>query len=150
MEKTLTEVCEYLNNYFWRTKRNGTFVISGGTIATDYLQNGQYFRIVGSVFNDGVHKYPATNLIDETFDGAIWSMAVPTTVIDLIPEIDSWIDKYGSVDSEAMSPFTSESFGNYSYSKSAGSSADSSAGLGGWQSAFASRLNKWRRLRNMP
>ena len=149
MEKTFTEVCEYLNNYFWRTKRNVKLTITGGSFTADFLQGGQYFRIVGSVFNDGVHKYPATDLVDETFEGSIWSMAVPQTVIDLASEIGEWQTKYGSVDSASMSPFTSESFGNYSYSKgSASSSAEGNPN--GWQSVFASRLAPYRRLRGLP
>lgn len=153
MEKMLTEICDYLNNYFWRTKRNGTIRIEDGTFVADYLQEGQYFRIVGSVFpeNEGVHKYPATDLKDEIFEGSIWSMAVPQAVIDLASDVEAWKAKYGTVDSPAMSPYTSESFNNYSYSKNAGSSnADGSNSSNTWQGAFASRLNMWKRLRMLP
>ena len=150
MEKILTEVCNYLNNYFWRDKRNVKLTISGHTFSADYLQNGQYFRIIGSVFNDGVHKYPATDLIDETFEGAIWSMAVPQTVIDLASEIDQWQQKYGNVNSEAMSPFNSESFGPYSYSKGTSSGSSASENPNSWQAAFGSRLAPYRRLRGLP
>jgi len=83
MEKILTEICEEINNYFWRTKRNVKLTISGGTFTVDFLQEGQYFRIKNSIFNEGVHKYPATDLTDEKFEGEIWSMAVPQAVIDL-------------------------------------------------------------------
>ena len=149
MEKVLTELCTYLNNYFWVAKRNVKLTISDGTFTADFLKQGQYFRIVGSLFNDGVHKYPATDLKNEEFEGSIWSMAVPLTVIDLASEIGEWQTKYGSVDSASMSPFTSESFGNYSYSKgSASSSAEGNPN--GWQSVFASRLAPYRRLRGLP
>ena len=148
MEKVLTELCDYLNNYFWRSKRNVKLTISGGTFTVNFLQQGQYFRIVGSVFNDGVYKYPATGLTNEEFEGSIWSMAVPQTVIDLASEIKEWQTKYGTVDSEAMSPFNSESFGNYSYSKSsASSSADGNPNS--WQAVYASRLAPYRRLRGL-
>ena len=146
MEKVLTEVCSYLNNYFWRTKRDVTLTISGHTFTADYLQPGQYFRIVGSVFNDGVHKYPATDLKDETFKGSIWSMAVPETVIDLAADIAQWKTKFEDINSEAMSPFNSESFGNYSYSKG---TASNSGNPNGWQSVYASRLAPYRRLRGL-
>ena len=149
MEKMLTEVCAELNNYFWRDKRNMKLKIVGGTFNCDFLQNGQYFRIVGSIFNDGVHKYPATDLHDEEFDGSIWSMAVPQAVIDLASDIDAWQTQYGGVNSPAMSPFASESFGNYSYSKGSAASGASSGNSNSWQAVFASRLNKWRRLRNL-
>lgn len=151
MEKMLTEVCDYLNNYFWRQKSAGKFTIEGKTINLPFLKEGQYFRIVGSIFNDGVHKYPASDLIDEEFNGEIWSMAVPATVVDLANDIAEWQSKYGAVNSTGMSPFQSESFNNYSYSKSnASTTGGSGSGAGGWQTAFANRLNKWRRLRNLP
>lgn len=152
MEKTLTEICEYLNNYFWRTKRKGMITISGGTFTADYLQNGQYFRIIGSVFpeNNGVHKYPATDLHDEVFEGAIWSMAVPQAVIDLASDIKTWQEKYGSADSVAMSPFNSESYGIYSYSKDSGSSSSDGVNGNSWQAIFAARLSPYRRLRGLP
>ena len=150
MEKVLTEVCDYLNNYFWRVKRNVKLTISGGTFSADYLQNGQYFRIIGSVFNDGVHKYPAIGLTDETFEGAIWSMAVPQTVIDLASEISDWQAKYGGVDSEAMSPFNSENFGPYSYSKGSVSGSSGSENPNSWQAVYGARLAPFRRLRGIP
>lgn len=147
MEKALTELCTYLNNFFWRSKRDVKLIISGGTFSVDFLQRGQYFRIIGSTFNDGVHKYPTTDLHDEEFKGSIWAMAVPETVIDLSAEISDWQKKYGSVDSEAMSPFTSESFGNYSYSK--GSASSESGNPNGWETVYASRLAPYRRLRGL-
>ena len=153
MEKMLTEICDYLNNYFWRTKRNVKITISGGTFVDEFLKDGQYFRIVGSVFpeNEGVHIYTATNLKDEDFEGQIWSMAVPQAVIDLASDIAAWQAKYGSIDSPSMSPYTSESFNNYSYSKGSGSvNADGSDSANTWQGAFAARLNKWKRLRGLP
>lgn len=149
MEKMLTEVCEYLNNYFWIKKINGKFTITGGSLTSSYLKEGQYFRILGSIFNDGVYKYPATDLTDETFEGQLWSMAVPPTVVALTNDIEQWQQKYGGIDSEAMSPFTSESFGNYSYSKSVSTTASGSTASNSWQSVYANRLNKWRKLRNI-
>ena len=58
----LTELCAELRNYFEvpNGRHFGKFTISGGSIAPlDFLQEGQYFRIVGSVFNDGVYKNKA-------------------------------------------------------------------------------------------
>lgn len=147
----LSDLCQELKNWFDRDQPhiNGTFEISDGKITTtdftDVIQANQYFRIIGSVFNDGVHKY--TNelaLTDETFDGSIWLMAIPKAVLDLNKEIDDWITKYCGADSEAMSPFNSESFGGYSYSKSGGGSSDNPGAS--WQGAFASRLNLWRKI----
>lgn len=143
----LTELCKEINNYFDTAKYFGKFTIEDGELANvNYLQDGQYFRIVGSVFNDGVYQYPAKELKDEVFDGAIWAMAVPQAVIALADEIDEWCDKYAGVDSTAMSPYNSESFGGYSYSKSTGGSTDDNSG-GTWQGVFANRLSNWRKIR---
>lgn len=146
MELILTEICDYLNNYFWDKKIDGKFTISGGSIDVPALKDGQYFRIVGSIFNDGVHIYPATDLKDEEFTGSIWSMAVPSTVIAIASDVNDWQTKYGNVNSEAMSPFNSESFAGYSYSKSGSGNANSGSNIG-WQDVFGGRLNKYRKLR---
>lgn len=139
----LTELCAELKNYFLRDQsediHNGLFTISGGSIDLPFLLDGQYFRIVGSVLNDGVYQYPASDLVDETFSGAVWAMAVPPAVIALAADIEAWNE--ANADTLA-SPYTSESFGGYSYSKSSGSSG----GAFTWKDQFASRLSKWRRL----
>lgn len=145
----LSELCKELNNWFnYNLPKNvGTHTISDGQLVKDYhLLEGQYFRIVGSVFNDGVYQYPKNDLIDETFDGGVWAMAVPPEVVALSDEIDQWKEKYQSVDSAAMSPFTSESFGGYSYSKNGGGASDGTGSAGTWQGAFRNRLNRWRKL----
>ena len=137
----LTELCAELRNYFEMAngRHFGKFTISGGSIAPlDFLQEGQHFRIVGSVFNDGVYQYPATSLTDEVFEGAVWAMAVPPTLIALAAEIEA----YNESDAGKPSPYTSESFGGYSYTKA----TDINGVPIGWQKAFASRLNKWRKL----
>jgi len=141
----LFEICKELNNFFDYERVYGKIAISNGEIVDVSLETGQYFRIVGSIFNDGVYKYPA-DLVDEEFDGAVWKMAVPPAFINLCEDIKAWSDKNLAADSAAMSPFQSESFGGYSYSKGSGSSDGSGAGAS-WQSAFASRLNSWRKPR---
>ena len=73
-------------------------------------------------------------------------MAIPQTVIALSSEIADWQDKYGGAGSTAMSPFASESFNNYSYSKSGSGNANSGSNLS-WQDVYGGRLNKYRRLR---
>jgi hypothetical protein len=146
MELILTEICEYLNNWFWEKKIQGNFTISDGTIDAIGLKEGQYFRIIGSTFNDGIHIYPSTDLKDEEFNGSIWAMAVPATVIAIASDIKDWQALYGGADSSAMSPFNSESFAGYSYSKSGSGNANSGSNAS-WQDVFGGRLNKYRRLR---
>lgn len=145
----LAELCKELNNWDFQKrakKKFGTFTIENGSIDLDMVENGQYFRIVGSLFNDGVYKYPADGLKDETFKGAVWAMAIPDEVIALAEEIEEWTRKYGGVDSVNMSPYNSESFGGYSYTKSGGGASSGTGSYGTWQSTFASRLNKWRKI----
>lgn len=145
----LTELCQELRNWFEKEKYFGTFTIENGQIILPdgSLQVGQYFRIVGSVFNDGVHRYVSNDLIDETFNGSIWAMAVPPDVISISQEIDNWTAKYGRTNSPAMSPYNSESFGGYSYSKSAGGSGSGSSSSGAdWRNVFRGRLNMWRKI----
>ena len=143
----LDELCAELRNYFIggvSNIHNGTFTISEGSLEPlPFLQNDQYFRIVGSVFNDGVYQYPATELKDETFTGSIWAMAVPPAVIALSDEIDDWVQ--ANADTLA-SPYQSESFGGYSYSKASGGSAGGTGGAYGWKDQFASKMARWRRL----
>ena len=148
----LTDLCQELRNWFELKKYFGTFTIEGGKLADDsFLQDGQYYRIVGSVFNDGVHKCDPTDtnsLTDEVFDGAIWAMAIPPVVVALSEKIDEWMQKYGGADSASMSPFQSESFGGYSYSKGSGSGSGSGGGSSAptWKSVFADELNRWRKI----
>ena len=137
----LTEICAELRNWF--VVPNGvhiqTYTISGGSIEPlDFLQDGQYFRIIGSVFNDGVHQYPAYDLTDEVFHGAVWSMAVPPAVIDLAAEIE----EYNKSDAGKASPYISENFGGYGYTKATGSNGKVLT----WKSVFADALNRYRKL----
>lgn len=137
----LEQILRHLNNWFLVDIHEGEFAVEGGGIALPFLQNGQYFRVVGSVFNDGLYRYPAAEMQNETFTGAIWALAVPKEVLQLTEEIAAWQKKNGDA---AASPFTSESFGGYSYSK--GSVNSSESGAVSWQSVFKTRLNDWRRI----
>lgn len=150
----LTELCQELRNWFDRDqpKWHGDFTIENGALVLSgdmALKDGQYFRVVGSALNDGVYQYTTSEsdvqsqLVDETFTGAIWAMAVPPSVVALSAEIDSWIAKYENVDSANMSPFQSESFGGYTYSKG---SSGGSGGCLSWQGAFKSKLDRWRKI----
>lgn len=139
----LEQILDYIHNYFERDVVDGSFTISDGSVVLDFLQDGQYFRICGSVFNDGVYRYPADNLTDETFTGQIWAMAVPPAVIALSEEITEWVNKYGSA---ANSPYQSESFGGYSYTKASITNGSGGNSLADWRSVYASRLNHWRKI----
>ena len=119
---------------------SGTFTIKDGGITLPFLADGQYFRICGSVFNDGLHQYNVLDLTDETFTGTIWALAIPKAVIDLANEIQKWQVKNADA---LSSPYSSESFGGYSYSKATNSAT---GGAETWQSHFDQQLSAWRKI----
>ena len=146
----LTEICQYLRNWFEYYKLTGRFVVSTGRITYAdgtalSILNGQYYRIVGSVFNDGVHKLGESDtLTDESeFTGAVWLMAVPPAVVQLDADITQWLtDNAAAINS----PYASESFGGYSYSLRSGNAADGDSTGATWQSQFKTRLSPWRKI----
>ena len=134
----LTNLCAELRNYFETEKRFGTFTISDGSISpSDFLQDGQYFRIVGSVFNDGVYRYPAHDLVDETFKGAVWAMNVQPAVVELLHKIQ----EFEAATANAPTAYISESFGGFSYTKA----TDANGLPVGWKSVFKNELSRWRK-----
>ena len=119
---------------------SGTFTIKDGGITLPFLADGQYFRICGSVFNDGLHQYNVLDLTDETFTGTIWALSIPQPIIDLANEIQEWQNKNADA---LSSPYSSESFGGYSYSKATNSAT---GGAETWQSHFKQQLSAWRKI----
>lgn len=131
----LETVLMYLNNWFVVGRYDDTYTIEDGKLTLPFLVNGQYFRIVGSLFNDGVYQYPA-ELTDETFDGSVWALAIQKALLSTVEEITAWTAKNGD-----GGPYTSESFGWYSYSK-----ATNSKGLAvGWRDVFSAQLAPWKK-----
>lgn len=129
----LEAILDHLHNWFpvRGSARSGTFEIASGPLEMDGLKVGQYYRIQGSVFNDGLH-YSSDSLVQETFTGTITLLAVPAALEDLAEEVKEWIAANPATDK------VSESFDGYSYSRGTGAA-------GGWQAAFAPRLQRWRR-----
>ena len=131
---TVGEMCASLRNYFALDPISGEFTIKDSDITVPGLVRGQYFRIDGSVFNDGVHRYGEISMNgDETFTGTITPMAVPPAFEAVAAEIEEWKQKNAEV---INSPYQSESFGGYSHTK----------GTASWQGVFAKRLNRWRKI----
>lgn len=145
---TIEKVCAYLRNWFDKAHKIGKIKISGGVFESDYeIKDGQYFRIVGSTMNDGVYLSPCNTLVDEEFDGAVWLMALPQSFVEVLDKIDEWEAKYATIGGVNMSPFSSESFGGYSYSKSAGGAGDTTKDKSGtWLGAFGGELSRWRKI----
>lgn len=108
------------------------------------ILSGAWYRIQGSVLNDGLHLSPSTDLSDETFDGTITILTIPRPLLRLAEEISDWQALYGEA---TNSPYASESFGGYTYTmRGASSSQGGSGGLTGWREVFADRLNQWRKM----
>lgn len=135
----LEAVLQSLNNWFVCRSHSGYIVVEGGSphVPDGFLKEGQYLRIVGSVFSDGLHKWPCTDLEDEGFEGVVQALAIPKAVIELADSIKAWEDENGDA---SRAPYASESFGGYSYSMQSGEERQT------WQQAFRSELNRWRKL----
>ena len=144
MREMLEQLLRHLRNWFLvevdgeEQIFSGTYTVKGGEMSLPFLQPNQFYRVVGSVFNDGLHRYcdPGDYLQDETFTGAIWALSIPTAVIKLSEEIEEWQQN------NALSPYQSESFGGYTYQRATGRSGKTAT----WQDVFAHRLNPWRKI----
>lgn len=147
------EICAEIKNYFvYEGDRYiGDWVIFNGVISPILELPTNYIRIQGSRLNDGVHQVDAMNLKDEAFHGAINIMSPPSHFLSLCDEIAEWQGKNGGIGSANMSPFSSESFGGYSYNKGALNSGSNSSGqiVPTWKNVFASRLKQYRRIREL-
>lgn len=144
---TITDFCAEINNYFVSDRKFGTFTITNGALtgADDFLRENQYFRIVGSVFNDGVYKYPTTDLTNETFDGAIWAMAVPPAALALLEKMQEWDTQYGN-NADNYTPYASETMHHYSRSFAIYTNSKGELVRPTWQAVFRTELNRWRKI----
>lgn len=122
----LYEVMQHIRNFFPRERLEGRITIKDGTVSLPFLREGMYFLIEGSVLNDGLYKYPA-ELQDEEFIGCVTLCAPPKDFVALVDEIKVYAQEKPPV-------FNAESFGGYSRSNYIG-----------WQDAYKSRLNTWRK-----
>lgn len=150
----LSEVCDFVHNYFEHEVHHGTFTIADGNIdLTGLVKSGQRFRIVGSAMNDGIYTYHANGvynddnntielLVDETFVGTIVAMAVPKAFQKIVQAISEWQEANKTI---IESPYTSESFGGYSYTKAVGSGSNA-GGVLGWRDIFRTKLNAYRKI----
>lgn len=137
----LEQVLLSLRNWFVADKRTGRVRIEDGSLVPPAgldLKEGQYIRITGSTFNDGLHRWPCTGMTDEEFVGTVWALAVPRAVLDLADEIEAWQTEHAE---ELGSPYASESFGGYSYTRVGGDGLPIT-----WRQQFKAQLDPWRKL----
>lgn len=135
----ITEVLDYLHNWFIKETKIGTFEINGNIITPCEAIEGQYIRIEGSIFNDGVYKYSVDSFQkDETFKGTVYLLAIPKDLESICSEIQTFVEE------QDHSTIQSESFGGYSYTKKSGVNGNSYS----WVDEFRNRLKRWRKLPN--
>lgn len=134
----LYQVCKHCRNFFQIGYSVGEFEIEDGTISLPLL-DGQYFMIEGSTLNDGIYCYPESGLIDETFHGTIYRLAIPKEFLDLVHDIEKYCE---SESKNGVGLYQSESFGGYTYTRATNASGNAAS----WTNAFASRLNVWRKI----
>lgn len=132
----LEDLLATMNNWFEREILRGTFEVSGGTFDPPGAAEGQWVRVVGSVFNDGLHRLPASGMHDEVFTGEVWLLAVPSAVEELGEEISEWVSKHPETD------LVSESFDGYSYTRA----STPSGSPAGWRSAFRDSIRRWAKI----
>ena len=77
-------------------------------------------------------------LTEETFTGRVWLLSPPASFIVLCDEIAEYDAK------NPAGAYLSETFGEYSYQRSANTQGVTSS----WQSAFAARLADYQLLRS--
>ena len=128
----LEEVLRAANNWFEVLRVSGRFEVSGGSLDLPFVEEGQWYRIEGSVFNDGLHRYPSRELVDESFTGRVSALAVPKAVEDLAADIEAWNRENGH-----RTQYESETFGDYSYT---------AKGDATWREAFRGDLRRWRKI----
>lgn len=139
---SLYEVLLYLRNFF--PGERWTYVnepILSGKVNFCGLNIGDYYLIEGSNRNDGLHRYGNADLIGDTLTGYVTECCIPSALLMILDEINDWQTKNAEI---VASPFQSESFGGYSYTKANGNGGSGAADS--WQSAFASRLRIWRKI----
>lgn len=171
MFAVIEQMCAETHNYFETDKVSGIYKIKDGNIELPFLEKYQFFRIVGSKWNDGIYVYSSDFWIlrastweevraeNESWKDLLsrrWSELVEHDLVDEefggeiwpmnIPRaflnLSQEISAYIESGADKVSGYTSESFGGYSYSKA-------SAGSNAWENAFASKLKRWRKLVNI-
>ena len=143
----LEKVLYHLHNWFERdvvSIRGAS--ISGGTPPDEIVAavpRGAFYRIQGTLLNDGLHLRGEESLSDETSDMTVTVVAVPRALLSLVDEIDAWQAANGKA---ADGPYSQESFGGYKYTLKGFSTYGAPNAIDGWRLAFRDQLNPWRKM----
>ena len=152
---TVPELCVYTHNFFDRYDApfTGRFIIG-----TDYIWDAinfntdvlaadpenilsglaphQFYKIEGSIFNDGVHQ-AGEPLTPETFTGTVQPMRVPPDFVALAQKI---------TDYDAATPgggrYVSQSFNGWSGTMATGTDGLPADGC----TRYRREINQWRKL----
>ena len=139
---TLFELLCYLRNFFpglhWQFTGEE---ITQNRLIIPGLETGDFYLIEGSRRNNGIHEYGDADLRNEVYSGIVTEICVPAEVLAILEEINTWQEKNAEA---VQSPYQSESFGGYSYTKA--SSSYSSGESVSWKTVFAPRLRQWRKI----
>ena len=143
----LEQILKEMKNYFYVFKEiNNISIIDNKINVKGKYKEGQYIRIIGSIFNDGIHKIikvdnnviELENLTNEDFKGTICSLAIPNEIILLSKEIE----EFNSKNSNKPSSYQAESFSNYSYAK-----ATNKRGMPvTWIDVYFNRLKPYKKM----
>ena len=144
----LTRICRYLKNWFVVKTYLGNITVSDGKVYCNgdeiEMQEGQRFALVRIHYVYGTYSY-GDEIEDSEFEGAVWIMDVPADVLEVAERMTEWETANGGADSQAMSPYQSESFGGYSYSK--GSGTNGKVGASVFDIAdFAAALSPFKKI----
>jgi hypothetical protein len=146
----LEEVLYHIHNWFIRSQwRVSECAISEGALpeaAASAIPQGAFYRVEGSLLNDGLHRMGEDALEDETFSGRISLCVIPKALLSVVEEIEAWQEKYGE---QVDGPLKSESFGGYKYTLKTAFDYGLGYGAqpqGGWRLAFRDRLNPFRKM----
>lgn len=132
----ITEILDYLNNYFITSRESISGMTTTLTLTGNYAV-GQYICIDGSKLNDDVYQIESINgstvkltqnLKPESTNCIVFGMSVPNSIIRISADIST----YAQASSQGIA---SESQGSRSVSYVDGSS---------WQSVYKKTLNAYR------
>ena len=172
MLSTIESLCAETRNWFTDEPVVSDYTIEGGGLSLPFLSIGQFFRIVGSKFNDGLYIYGPEGKVyhevewKEPYDAAktwdsvpkvVWKETAgfaladetfhgaiwPMSVPSAFIKLAEEVMEYNKSDISKPSVLVSESFGGYSYTKNS-NNTDAT-----WQNAFKSKLRRWRKVGNV-
>lgn len=141
LERILMDMMAYCRNFvdFVDDCHYGSYEVKNGKINLPFFKDGQFIFIEGKCKNSGLHSC-LDDLEDEEFTGYVYTLWIDKDFVELAREIKDWKDKYSDV---INSPYDSESFGGYTYKKSAGSDGGVVAS---WSKQFSQQLRRWKKL----